>query len=220
MATNGYLSKIAKKTSTTLDRLKVLADQKAGGWDAAMTVAAARRAELDLHTGSESDSSVRAGDHLTVPKTGQPASGASSPGSDAPPTPLDGTTQSYIDANTAAVLRQRLVGASENGNTTSANVKHKHIGRSPATSPPVSRVHSEDPSELAKPSAPGIHPLADHPDEAVSTLAKDLSELESELVSQGPKYVRWPANIGWKDFSVYMLIPTLVYELEYPRTDR
>ena len=44
--------------------------------------------------------------------------------------------------------------------------------------------------------------------------------MEAELVSTGPEYVRWPDNVTWKNFAVYMLIPTLVYELEYPRTER
>lgn len=67
---------------------------------------------------------------------------------------------------------------------------------------------------------PGPHPLVEHPDERISALAREFSELDSELVSTGPLYVRWPNNISYKSFAEYMLIPTLVYELEYPRTDR
>lgn len=64
------------------------------------------------------------------------------------------------------------------------------------------------------------HPLAHHPDAKVSQLAEKLSECESELTSDGPARVRWPANVGFAKFADYQLIPTLVYELEYPRTDR
>ncbi|KAI0083952.1 MBOAT, membrane-bound O-acyltransferase family-domain-containing protein [Irpex rosettiformis] len=67
---------------------------------------------------------------------------------------------------------------------------------------------------------PGPHPLVYHPDETVSSLAKDYSELESELVGMGPEYIRWPDNITYKRFAYYMLVPTLVYELEYPMTDK
>lgn len=67
---------------------------------------------------------------------------------------------------------------------------------------------------------PGPHPLVDHPDENISALAKEYSELESELVSMGPEYIRWPDNITYKRFAHYMLVPTLVYELEYPMTDK
>jgi len=51
-------------------------------------------------------------------------------------------------------------------------------------------------------------------------MAKDYSELEGELSSSGPFRVTYPNNITMKNFAVYQLIPTLVYELEYPRTDR
>ena len=74
-----------------------------------------------------------------------------------------------------------------------------------------------NPEDLLKP-AP--HPLVYHPDENIASLAKEYSELEAELISSGPEYIRWPHNITFKNFATYMLIPTLVYELEYPRTDR
>jgi sterol O-acyltransferase len=64
------------------------------------------------------------------------------------------------------------------------------------------------------------HVLVHHPDPQISALATEYTELESELVSSGPERVRWPENITFKNFAVYQLIPTLVYELEYPRTKR
>ena len=71
-----------------------------------------------------------------------------------------------------------------------------------------------------KPKDATSHILIHHPDPHVSALATEFSELESELVSSGPERVRWPENITFKNFAVYQLIPTLVYELEYPRTKR
>ena len=64
------------------------------------------------------------------------------------------------------------------------------------------------------------HTLVDHLDESIAALARDWSELDAELVSSGPNKVRWPNNITLKNFAVYQLIPSLVYELEYPRTNR
>ena len=64
------------------------------------------------------------------------------------------------------------------------------------------------------------HILTHHPDPRISALATEFSDLESELISSGPERVRWPENITFKNFAVYQLIPTLVYELEYPRTKR
>lgn len=70
------------------------------------------------------------------------------------------------------------------------------------------------------PMAPPQHPLVDHPDKGISSLALEYSELEGELTSNGKNKVRWPANLTWANYIDYQLLPTLVYELEYPRTDR
>ena len=62
--------------------------------------------------------------------------------------------------------------------------------------------------------------LAHHPSQAIASVAHEFLELDAELVSTGTERVRYPQNLTWKNFCTYMMIPTLVYELEYPRTDR
>ncbi|KAK0214773.1 MBOAT, membrane-bound O-acyltransferase family-domain-containing protein [Armillaria fumosa] len=111
-----------------------------------------------------------------------------------PPVPI-GMQGSYVDASAAAVVRRRLVAV------TAENVKQKTAAE-------------------VVPSAFDPHPLIDHPNEYISDLAKEYSELQGELRSPGPEYIVWPNNITLKNFAVYQLIPTLVYELEYPRTDK
>ncbi|KAK0188665.1 MBOAT, membrane-bound O-acyltransferase family-domain-containing protein [Armillaria mellea] len=111
-----------------------------------------------------------------------------------PPVPI-GMQGSYVDANAAAVIRRRLVAVT------------------------VENVKQENTAEVI-PSAFDPHPLIDHPNEYISDLAKEYSELQGELRSPGPEYIVWPNNITFKNFAVYQLIPTLVYELEYPRTDK
>jgi len=64
------------------------------------------------------------------------------------------------------------------------------------------------------------HPLVHHPDERIVALAHRLHECEAELTGTGATKTRWPANITFTNFAVYQLIPTLVYELEFPRTRR
>ena len=120
---------------------------------------------------------------------------------DGTPDIFDASTTSVIDVPTASALRQRLVAASAAPTMGAASTD---------SVPPVS-----DPVQ-----PPGMHTLVDHPDEEISALARELSEFESELTSTGPDRVHWPNNITYKNFAVYQLIPTLVYELEYPRTDR
>ena len=109
----------------------------------------------------------------------------------------DATHKSYIDAKTANELRRRLKSGSEDETNGSQQEAMGWVGGG------------------YKP-----HTLVDHLDESIAALARDWSELDAELVSSGPNKVRWPNNITLKNFAVYQLIPSLVYELEYPRTNR
>ncbi|KZS94411.1 MBOAT-domain-containing protein [Sistotremastrum niveocremeum HHB9708] len=107
---------------------------------------------------------------------------------------VDGTTKSYIDAPTAVALRNRLLAHVSNDQQEKAN-----------TSPPP-------------PSSFDI--LTHHPSSHISSMAKDLTAMEKELISKGPERVQWPQNVTIKNFAEYQLFPTLVYELEFPRTDK
>jgi sterol O-acyltransferase len=106
---------------------------------------------------------------------------------------------SYAEVPSAVALRNRLMRVTETETTSST-------------------VSSDKPND--KSNNPNSHILVHHPDSQISALATEYTELESELVSSGPERVRWPENITFKNFAVYQLIPTLVYELEYPRTKR
>lgn len=114
---------------------------------------------------------------------------------------VEGSTTSYTDVATATALRKRLMTVSRatEGNIAVADVLNKVSEGNRRREP---------------------HPLVDHPDKEIAEMAQDYSELQTELTSPGPNYVSWPNNITVKNFAVYQLIPTLVYELEYPRTDR
>ncbi|KAH9040455.1 MBOAT, membrane-bound O-acyltransferase family-domain-containing protein [Lactarius pseudohatsudake] len=103
----------------------------------------------------------------------------------------DGVSSSYVQVHDPAVLRNRLTQVTE-----------------PAP------ITDDKPKDLTP------RALVDHPDPEISALATEYLELESELVSSGPERVRWPENITLKNFAVYQLIPTLVYELEFPRTNK
>ena len=117
----------------------------------------------------------------------------------------EGISISFMNASAAAALRKRLVAVASD--TTRADT-HSTALDAPSSHPSISEAGFV------------VHPLVDHPDAEISTLAKELSEIQSELASSGPNPVLWPNNITFKNFAVYQLIPTLVYELEYPRTDR
>jgi sterol O-acyltransferase len=126
---------------------------------------------------------------------------------------LEGASTSYVDPPTALALRKRLAAVSKetSGTMNSTTSTSTNGADTPLYYP---RVDDHLPTPVDS------HPLVDHPDHNISELARDYSELQSELTSPGPHYVTWPNNISLKNFVVYQLIPTLVYELEYPRTDR
>jgi len=110
--------------------------------------------------------------------------------------PDDDLSTPYLEVPSASALRNRLM----------------HVTETETTSETV--LGDDKPKDATR------HILIHHPDPRISALATEFSELESELVSSGPERVRWPENITLKNFAVYQLIPTLVYELEYPRTKR
>lgn len=72
------------------------------------------------------------------------------------------------------------------------------------------------------------HPLATHPDPLINSLAREVEFLREELTSNTPaveeknpdvytETVTWPSNVTFANFLDYLLVPTLVYELSYPR---
>lgn len=141
-----------------------------------------------------------------------PASGTMTEEMSASPsmTPMtDGTQRSYIDGDMALALRKKLLAVPPKTETSSdTNGSSQENGL-------VSAKEADTPNPRND-----YIVLVQHPNEDIATLAQELVEMDIELTSQGPNKVRWPENIGLKSFADYMLIPSLVYELEYPRTDK
>ena len=74
--------------------------------------------------------------------------------------------------------------------------------------------HEISPHGTAAPSE-----LAWSPNERVALLARNIDAMEEELKSNGAKGLVWPQNVTYAHFLDYLFIPTLVYQLEYPRTN-
>ena len=217
IAINGTLS-IVKQQRDKLEKTLRKETERVGGYGPALQDAMAHRRELDARNdmGSAQTSGTESGgSNFPSPRAGSPVQVGTPDLSTQ--LPAD-SQQSYMDAPAAQALRNRLVNAGAPALLATPN----NIGRLPATNGKANHVsegREEFPSDVAD-KGPRPHPLVDHPDARVSSFAQELTELDGELVSSGPKYVRWPDNISTKDFAVYMLIPTLVYELEYPRTNK
>lgn len=59
-----------------------------------------------------------------------------------------------------------------------------------------------------------------HPTGNISELACQMTDLRDALTSTEVNKVKFPNNITYFNFFDYLLLPTLVYELEYPRLDK
>lgn len=190
LSTNGQLALVNKQADRLFAQLKK-ATETEGGWDSALKTAESAMVQEESPV-----------------ESGTP---------DAPADAPEGSTTSYIDARTAVTLRQRLLnksvsdGAPVNGAAHNGSVSIKTTGTRimSVDTPAVVPLHPPSSSEI----------LAHHPSEQVATLAKAHVELERELIGTVEGAVRWPANITLRDFAWYQLTPTLVYELEYPRTE-
>jgi len=84
-------------------------------------------------------------------------------------------------------------------------------------SPSAARTHVAPPSHKAEPH--DVETLTWSPNERVSHLAIAICEAREALSSNGAAKVSFPNNVTVLNFVDYLLVPTLVYELEYPRTD-
>ncbi|KAK1232140.1 Sterol O-acyltransferase 2 (Sterol-ester synthase 2) [Marasmius sp. AFHP31] len=214
MTVNGYLQHVSTQSQVVLDQLREAAESFGGGWARALEDAESHKKALDRSTGINAVSSDS--DGFLAPPTG---SNASSTPIGTPPVPTSasekGLQTSYVDSETANTLRKRLVAMSDaNGNL---DVGAQDVVQGLA----IDKAKQDNTtSDDRVPSVSAPHPLTDHPDERISDLAREYSELQGELTSSGPLYVVWPNNISLKNFATYMLIPTLVYELEYPRTEK
>lgn len=200
---NGYLKYVATRADELLTELERVT-LRVGGLDAAIDTARSHRAELDAEAAagantSESDVASSIGAITPGPSTGTGTS-----------------TSHYTDASTANALRQRLTAVAANPALGTPALELPN----PAFPTPDADAEEKARSHLSAPAKPPAYALVDHPDETISALAREYAETDGELTSAGPVYVTWPHNITWKNFAVYTAIPTLVYELEYPRTDR
>lgn len=127
--------------------------------------------------------------------------------------PVSSVNKNHLDSNDVASIAIHNA-ANEAGLRNRLHSIPSTASATPTTSdasyfPPGSPVQSDS-----------THPLIDHPDKTVATLAQDITDMETELTSTGKKQIRFPENVTFWNFVDYQMVPTLVYELEYPRTNR
>jgi sterol O-acyltransferase len=210
MAVNGYLQTVDERAIIVQRKLRARTED-VGGWDEAVSDARAKREELEQEdtTPSETPALIISGDGIRA--TGKEGNYFSQgPAATAlrnrlqnldvpiPSTLNTSTMPTSLNPDRAKPLKRNLSAASMNSDSS----------------------HMSTPAPKEDAILPAPHVLVDHPDKSISNLARDLSEMEVELTSTGKNQVRWPANLTWWNYIDYQLLPTLVYELEYPRTER
>ncbi len=121
------------------------------------------------------------------------------------------TTESSID------LRKRS--ASLSANKPRRKSSKQALKSLPAPEKNLPLGTSLEPSATTTPHAPRApNPLAWSTDSQIALLATNIDAMEDELKSNGVKGLVWPQNVTYAHFADYLIIPTLVYQLEYPRT--
>ncbi|KAE9386037.1 hypothetical protein BT96DRAFT_960654 [Gymnopus androsaceus JB14] len=211
MTVNGYLQSVSEQSQAILKQLRA-ATETEGGWDHAISVASQHRVELDGAGSNESS--------FTTESSPARTPGGSSPIGTYTPPIIDGAQTSYVDPETAKALRKRLASMSNTETKSTVQVLDDAAAGTGIDAVAVAGAGADKKTDESMPSVTTPHPLVDHPSETISNLAKEYTEIQSELVSTGPIYITWPNNITFSNFALYMLIPTLVYDLEYPRTNR
>ncbi|RXW23900.1 hypothetical protein EST38_g1977 [Candolleomyces aberdarensis] len=234
MTVNGQMQSARQRADALLAQLKDLVAKlyPADSWEAAIELSQSRRLEQERKEEAA----------LAMSKS---TSGASTPregtpileGTPLPPLEASGNPNAlstFVDPHTATALRRRLVSMANSTSTNGSAMKSVSSSASSVSStpqesgdaslkPPPYAPSEPPPAEflVASLPPPPPHPLVHHPNTEIATLAGEYSDVLSDLRSSGPKdYTQWPENITLKNFAVYQLIPSLVYELEYPRTTK
>ncbi|EST07172.1 Membrane bound O-acyl transferase, MBOAT [Kalmanozyma brasiliensis GHG001] len=114
--------------------------------------------------------------------------------------------------------------AAQSDNKDDKEDKIKINGKETSTSRPGAAAAESHPHHTIR----DPHPLSSHPDTVISDLAREIEVLREDLLSARPSSdvsadlvhqepIMWPANVTYSNFWDYLLVPTLVYELSYPR---
>lgn len=70
-------------------------------------------------------------------------------------------------------------------------------------------------SDMSSIDSPGSETESPESLNPIQVLSEEIRELEIDLENGGTRY---PANVTFANFLDFLFLPTLVYELEYPRT--
>lgn len=209
MAHNGMLSTVYARLQKERRTLDAYVKSLDGGFDKALKEAAARQANLKAIEDAAPPVSVPSSvpDTPTIIVTDDEAKESGQLGRKlADEMYRNGPKPFTLDGS---VLRQRK----------KTRPSHQAIDKLPAPADDLPKGTSLEPSHAKTPHQEcDPAQLSWSPDPRIALLARNIDAMESELRSNGAKGVVWPNTVTYRNFIEFMFFPTLVYELEYPRT--
>ncbi|WVQ63720.1 uncharacterized protein L199_001873 [Kwoniella botswanensis] len=224
MSHNGMLATVYSQLQEEKRQLEEVIKNAPGGREQLLSEAAERKAHLEALEGPTP---------VGTPAPGTPALSSRSSFSASAPS---SSTTGYEDPS--AALRRHVGGftdASKEGTPEgsglgpSAEIRQRRMSKPkkknqatdalPPPRPNLPLGTSLEPSHSTLPHEPSPpSPLAWSSNEQVALLARNIDAMQEELVSNGAKGLIWPQNVTYRHFLDFMFFPTLVYQLEYPRT--
>lgn len=212
MAHNGTLSTVYFRLQDERSHLKALLDSLPEGSEAVIEEATARRATFATATGTSTPVGTPGLNEIpTAPVVSfQNGNGALS---------YDTVSHAGSNGHTTAGTPSTLEPAAQlRRRSIVKNSKRKTEGL-PAPSSDLPQGTSLEPSHNTTPHTPQEpNVLSYSSNSKVALLARNIDAMEDELRSNGAERTVWPQNVTWGNYTDYMFLPTLVYQLEYPRT--
>lgn len=203
MAHNGMLATVYFRLQEEKKHLAELVDELPGGREGALEDAATRRADLEAQ-----DAKMEIG---TTP-VGTP--GIMTPSNPLNRQPVTHSGDASPNGTPEPELRRRSVTHLKKKKSSLATDALPQPDKNLPHGTSLEPAHSITPHDIHAPST-----LAWSSNERVAILARNIDAMQEELKSNGAKGLVWPENITYRHFLDYMCIPTLVYQLEYPRTN-
>jgi sterol O-acyltransferase len=219
MAHNGMLATVYFRLQAEKAQLAAYLDQLPGGQQSALDSAKIRQGELEAKVRAENttptDTPVISGINTPV----DPFSKASAETLRKQLAAGASTSVSFAKEGTPEPLAAAPEIRKRNGGRKRKSTLVAAAERLPQPQPNLPLGTSLEPSHDTTPHTPTApNPLAWSPDEHIAVLARNIDAMQDELKSNGEKGIVWPQNVTAWHFADYLIIPSLVYQLEYPRT--
>nr|ODO03902.1 sterol O-acyltransferase [Cryptococcus depauperatus CBS 7855] len=221
MAHNGMLATVFYQLGKEKDQLETAIVEFPGGREALLEEAASRKAELEEVEAQNYVESSGSTPNST-PDTNTPARPSNSTGYE-DPTALkkkkkNGLAVEYESSSQSTAREEQKQARRRLHIDPSKKMPHAKDAL-PSPRPDLPLGTSLEPSHTTCPHTPSPpNTLAWSSNEEIALLAINIHAMQEELRSNGTKGLVWPQNVTFANFVEYMFFPTLVYQLEYPRT--